>query len=371
MSTPGGGSGRNRPPAPERALGTWSENWVPPRLGRRTVRGMGIKDGWSDGVAARPIKKTDAEPWAALLAAVEKVDQEGEHYDADDLLEELDHPKLQAATDTIGLWADGLMVGYGSVRGPDEVVDLHRVQIEGSIHPQWRGRGLGTAVLRWLGRRATELHYERQPEVPGEIGAQAISTNTSALALLARHGYERCRYFFQMERPLGAEPIADAVVPEGLRLAPFDPAYDENLRQTHNEVFLDHWGSSVRDPDTWKVWFTGSRAFRPGLSFLVLDGDRIVAYSLGYEYVADTAATGVRDAYIGQVGTRREHRGKGLARAVISRTIAAAEAAGFQRASLGVDAENPTGALGLYERLGFRSTTKTVSHRLPIGPRGD
>lgn len=322
-------------------------------------------------MAARAIEKTDAERWAELLAAVEKVDQDGEHYDADDLLEELEHPKLQAAKDTIGLWEDGLMVGYGSVRGADQVVDVHRVHIEGSVHPQWRGRGLGTAVLAWLDRRAIELHHERHPEVAGEIGAQAISTNASALALFGRHGYEPCRYFFHMERALGAEPIADAVVPEGLRLVPFDPAYDENLRETHNEVFLDHWGSSPRDADTWKVWFTGARAFRPGLSFLVLDGDRIAAYSLGYEYVADTAATGIQEVYVGQVGTRREYRGQGLARAVLAGTIAAAEAAGFRRASLGVDAENPTGALGLYERLGFRTKTKTIAHRRPIGPRGD
>jgi ribosomal protein S18 acetylase RimI-like enzyme len=46
--------------------------------------------------------------------------------------------------------------------------------------------------------------------------------------------------------------------------------------------------------------------------------------------------------------------------------IAAAQEAGYQRASLGVDADNPTGALGLYEKLGFRTRTETITCRLPI-----
>ena len=47
----------------------------------------------------------------------------------------------------------------------------------------------------------------------------------------------------------------------------------------------------------------------------MLDGEKIVAYALGYEYEADTEATGIRELYIGQVGTRRDYRGRGLARA--------------------------------------------------------
>jgi mycothiol synthase len=328
--------------------------------------GMASADEWPVGVTARPIERTDVQAWAELLAAIETADQQGEHYDADDLLEELEDPKLVAADDTIGLWADGLMVGYGSVRGPDAVVDVHRLRTEGAVHPHWRGRGLGSALVDWLTRRAAAMHAERQPGVAGEINTNAISTNASALKLLSARGYKPCRYFFQMGRALGTDPVPEVVVPDGFRVLTFDPSYDEMVRLAHNEVFLDHWGSTPRDPDTWKTWFTGARAFRPGVSFLVLDGERIAAYALGYEYVADTAVTGIRDVYIGQVGTRREYRGQGLARTALCRVIAAAQEAGYQRASLGVDADNPTGALGLYEKLGFRTRTETITCRLPI-----
>jgi mycothiol synthase len=102
------------------------------------------------------------------------------------------------------------------------------------------------------------------------------------------------------------------------------------------------------------------------VSFLVLDGDQIVAYSLGYEYDADTEAIGIRDVWIGQLGTRRTHRGRGLGRLVLTRAMTEAAGTGFQRASLGVDAENPTGALGLYESLGFTIKSKSITYRRPF-----
>ncbi|GAB2564067.1 GNAT family N-acetyltransferase [Kribbella endophytica] len=326
---------------------------------------MGIDEGWPAGLDVRPIEKNDAAAWAELLAAKEKVDAEGENYDADDLIEELADPKLDAARDTVGVWSDEQMVGYGVVRGPDEVVDVHRVHTEGTVHPEWRGRGVGSALVPWLIRRATELHHERQPDAEGEINTGAIDTNTSALELLAGLGFEPCRYFFTMERSFGT-PVEVPPVPEGLRLVTFTPAYDELLRVAHNEVFLDHWGSSPKSPESWKTWFTGARAFRPELAYLVLDGDEVVAYTIGYEYVADTEVTGIREVYIGQVGTKRSHRGRGLAALVLAKVMAEAAAAGFQRASLGVDADNPTGALGLYERLGYTNKNTWVTHRLPI-----
>ncbi|TWD81095.1 mycothiol synthase [Kribbella amoyensis] len=326
---------------------------------------MSTNEGWPAGIEARPIDKADAPAWAELLAAKEKADSEGENYDADDLLEELADPKLDAARDTIGLWSGGELIGYGVVRGPDLVLDVHRVRTEGTVHPQWRRHGIGSALLPWLVRRAGEFHRERQPGTTGEINTGVITTNAGAEALLTGAGFEKCRYFFDMTRPFD-QPITELPAPEGLRLVGFSPEYDEPLRLAHNEVFLDHWGSTPKDAESWKTWFTGSRAFRGNLSYLVLDGDEIVTYTLGYEYVADTEATGIREVYVGQVGTKRSHRGRRLAAVALSRVMAEAERAGFQRASLGVDAENPTGALGLYEHLGFTTKSTWATYRLPI-----
>ena len=153
---------------------------------------------------------------------------------------------------------------------------------------------------------------------------------------------------------------------DGVRLVPFDMSMDEALRATHNEVFLDHWGSTPKDEESWKIEVTGARAFRGGSSYLALDGETIAAYVLGYEWEADTAVTGIKELYIGYLGTRRSHRGRGLARAVLAKLLTESAHSGYQRAGLGVDADNPTGALGLYESLGFSVHSKWVTYRLPL-----
>lgn len=320
---------------------------------------------WPEGIQARPIDKGDADAWADLLAAAEKVDQRGENYSAEDLVDELDDPHLDAPLDTIGLWADEQMIGFGKAYASGTLVDVHRVHTEGTIRPEWRRRGLGTTVMRWLIHRAGEIHAAKHPGVPGEINNGTVSTNLGVQALLLGLGFEETRYFFDMKRPLD-QPVPEVALADGFRLRGFDPALDETLRETHNEVFRDHWGSSPRDEDSWQSWFTGARAFRARASCVVMDGETIAAYVLGYEWEADTEVTGIRELYIGQVGTRRAYRGRGLARAALARVLAEAVQAGYQRAGLGVDADNPTGALGLYESLGFTVHSKWTTYRLPL-----
>jgi len=102
----------------------------------------------------------------------------------------------------------------------------------------------------------------------------------------------------------------------------------------------------------------------PRLAILLREGTCFQpAYALGYEWVADTEVTGVREVYVGQVGTRREYRGRGLARAALAKVLTEGARTGYQRASLGVDADNPTGALGLYESLGFSVHSKWITFR--------
>lgn len=318
-----------------------------------------------EGVTARAIGLGDTTAWARLMAARERVDQTGMSFAPADLADELNSPRVDPRRDTIGLWSGAEMVGFGLVYGADSVTDVDRVTADGAVHPQWRRRGLGTALMPWLIRRAGELHEDRFPGSPGELSSSAVSTNIGAQRLFDAFGFERCRYFLDMRRPLG-EPVTRLSLPPGLRVMRFDPALDESLRRTHNEVFLDHWGSPPVDAATWTAWFTGSRSFRSGVSCLVLDGPTIVSYVLGYEWEADAAATGVRELYIGQVGTRRSHRGRGLAGIALAEVLARGALAGYERAGLGVDAQNPTGAVGLYERLGFSVCRTTVCYRLAL-----
>ncbi|GAA1112742.1 GNAT family N-acetyltransferase [Kribbella jejuensis] len=320
---------------------------------------------WPEGIAARPLTLDDVEEFAEMFAAKEKVDQEGENFGAEDFAESFRRPGVNLAQDSIALWAGGRMIGYGIAHAQQTVVDVDRVRVEGAVHPEWRRRGLGTQLMQWLITRAGGLHAQTHPEAPGYVTVGAAGTNAGATALLQGLGFKPERYFFEMRRPLD-QPIPEVAVPDDLQLTSYDAAHDEELRLAHYEAFSDHWGWTPPTPELWRSRSIGSRAFRGDQSYYVLDGATVASYVNCFEWVASTEATGVRELYIGQVGTRRAYRGRGLARAALAKVLTEAAQAGYQRASLGVDADNPTGALGLYENLGFTTHQKFVSYQLPL-----
>ena len=109
-----------------------------------------------------------------------------------------------------------------------------------------------------------------------------------------------------------------------------------------------------------------TRNSRPALSLVARDEDgRVAAYVQTSEFDAFFEATGVREAYVNKVGTVPDHRRRGLAAALLRLAVRSYRDAGYGRASLDVDSENPTGALGLYESIGF--SDRPALEQLPLG----
>jgi ribosomal protein S18 acetylase RimI-like enzyme len=174
------------------------------------------------------------------------------------------------------------------------------------------------------------------------------------------------RWYFDMRRDL-CEPLPAMPDLEGLRLVAFEASMAQPLLAIHNEAFLDHWGSEPLTAEIWNHGFVGDPGFRGDLSFAVLDGEEVAGYTINYVLEADWAATGIREGWVGQLGVRRPWRRRGLATALLVRSMEAFRAAGLEAATLGVDAENPTGALGVYERVGFRPIRRSVRLQRPCG----
>jgi ribosomal protein S18 acetylase RimI-like enzyme len=125
-----------------------------------------------------------------------------------------------------------------------------------------------------------------------------------------------------------------------------------------NEAFRDHWDSIETTPEGWGH-FMSLRSFRPAFSFLAYDGTEPVGMIIGHEYDAYTELTGKRGSYVAIVGTRKAARKRGIASALLTAALRAASDDGCILASLGVDADSPTGAVSIYRRMGFtiRDTT--------------
>jgi mycothiol synthase len=250
--------------------------------------------------------------------------------------------------------ADGELVAAGMVATPPP--GGFRVDILGGVAAGYRGRGLGRAVFGWQVERAREIHRAAGSPDGWVVESNAI-IGDDAPRLFERFGAAPSRYYFEMVAPAKdhARPA-----PDGLRVLPYEPAFEKALYDTHMEAFSDHWGFQKREFDKWVGFTVRSEVFRADLSRLAFEGDELVAYVLTY---GDPDPERV---YIGQVGTRRPWRRRGVAGALLADVLAGAAAAGKSQAYLGVDADSPTGAVGVYEGVGFATTTRSVEYRLGL-----
>lgn len=297
----------------------------------------------------------DVVAWSELTTVLADADGTGESYAAEDLAEELAETGVTPETDTWAVWDDDDLVAYGQLR-----VGLTRDQegrarchLGGGVHPRWRGRGIGTAMMDRMETRAAALASVRHPGVPAYLRASGGLEGSGARELLAQRGYAVVRYFNDLARPLPGPPLPEIATP-GVTLVDQLDEHEEAARVAHNIAFADHWGSAEIPADEWHHHWT-SRSSRAALSTLAIGPDGSVhAYVLAGQYVPGTL-------YVAIVGTVPEARGRGLAAACLARTLALAGATGdFERAELGVDSASPTGATRLYERLGFE-TIRTLA----------
>ena len=271
-----------------------------------------------------------------------------------------DDPHLDVALDTRLAEIGGTIAGYGRIWHSPSGEREERAYVLGGVDPAHRRRGVGSALLGWQIARAGERLRALPGGLPLHVRATAYEAQRDALALYARHGMEPVRYTDELLRDLEALPEAPDL--GGVAIVPWDAARSEEARVAQNEAFADHWGSTPRDAAAWEHDLSSSGT-RLDLSFLALDGGRVVGVCRNGFFPGDEAVTGRRDGWIVNLSVVRSHRRRGVASGLIVASLHAFRAAGLTHSSLGVDSENVTGAYGVYERLGYRPVQRMVVHQ--------
>jgi mycothiol synthase len=313
----------------------------------------------------RPIAVADARDWVALLTAIEDADGGGEYVGEGDLRDRFANPDQDYPRGSIAIYDGAAMVGYGVLNCRGSADPVHDMRHEGGVHPSYRGRGLGAGLLAWAEQAAVPLHHDRYPGRPLTLSSGCLSSSAEAVALHEGRGYQASRWFHSMLRDLSA-PLPPAAVPEGVRIVGYRPEMAEHARLVRNESFRDHWGSTEVTAEHW-AYLMARDAFRPGLSFLAYEGPEPLGMLVSREHEAYRDKTGLRDMHIAQVGTRVAGRKRGIATALLATALSAARAGGYDQASLDVDADSLTGAVRLYERVGFTVANTWVAYKKQLG----
>ena len=319
---------------------------------------------------ASPTRGDDG-AWVDLLAAIEAVDHRGESFELEDLDDEWASVWSHPETDALFGWDGEELVAFAWLKAMPGEREAHRVICWGGVRPSHRRRGIGTSVFEWSMRQATEIARGFDGSLPVSVQVDATERQPDVVAVASAHGFEPVRHFVEIARAV-ADEVPELPAPDGLDLVPWSEALDEETRLAHLEAFADHWGSEPRTPEAWTQWYTGHRGFREDLSRLALHpaSGQVAGLVLCGAYPQDWAC-GPVEVWVTTVGTRPPWRGRGVARWLLAEVLRLAAVAddGFERAMLGVDEENPTGALGLYRALGFTTDVRrmTLLVRGPLG----
>ncbi|MFD7655408.1 GNAT family N-acetyltransferase [Actinosynnema sp. NPDC059797] len=308
----------------------------------------------------RPLTAADAKASADLLNAIEAVDRIGENYTEEDTLQELVDPYADLERASLAAFDGDVMVGYVKVRDKPAANRVHRVFLDGGVHPDHRRRGVGAALVDAGVAAAKALHARLHPALDLAVDVHKAEHVAGVPELLRSRGFTSVRHFQRMEHPLG-DAVPGVAVPDGLRVEPWSERDDEDFRAVRNEAYEDHWGAAPMPADSWRNKIT-NHTFRPEASFLVREvaTGAPVGVLVTLHWEADVAATGVRDAHFMVIGTVPGHRRRGVAGALIGHALRAAADQGYDRASLSVDWASPSGASGVFAGAGFTPRMRYV-----------
>lgn len=156
--------------------------------------------------------------------------------------------------------------------------------------------------------------------------------------------------YFRMRRML-AEPIAPAPLPAGYAYVPLGPANGPACRALMNAVYARGFGDEMAF-DEWWPWLTKDAEFDPALVFVVAREGALAGVCHAWT-----------SAFIKDIVVDPAHRGRGIASAMLTRTLEALAARKHASVDLKVDVDN-IAAQTVYSRLGF-----TIVERVERNPQ--
>jgi GNAT superfamily N-acetyltransferase len=292
------------------------------------------------GFTTRPLTLDDASAVHALIAAEEEVDLGAAEITVEDVLADWQRPSYDIAASTVGVLEADRLVAYGDLSGPGTAY--------AAVLPSHQGRGLGTAIARWLQERARERGY-------ASIGAQ-VPEGSAADRLMADLGYTVRWTAWDLELPPGTS-VAARSLPGGFTVRDAEVADRTAVWTLVEDAFLE-WSDRAR----MSIEDFGARVWeRPGsapwnLRLLIApDGDLVGA---AHVFLAGDAG------YVARVAVRPDHRGRGLAPPLLVDAFAQAREHGAERCYLSTDTR--AGARGLYEKVGMVVSSTWINRAIDL-----
>jgi ribosomal protein S18 acetylase RimI-like enzyme len=219
--------------------------------------------------------------------------------------------------------------------------------------------GLADRVLEWGVARATEIAAaDLCPDRRIVTWAAAGSNDERAIGKVG--GFEPSAWSAVMVRP-HLRDVPDERLPIGVEIRPVEDGHLRAIWESDIEAFRGHHGYVEQTEADWEK-FRDEAGQGTGLWQVAWAGDTVVGQVRTRVNEGEAELRGRRRAWTEDISTHREWRGRGIASALIASSLRQLASLGFDEAALGVDLDNPTGALGVYQRLGYQVVLRVTEY---------
>ncbi|MFD3932904.1 GNAT family N-acetyltransferase [Streptomyces sp. NPDC058614] len=293
------------------------------------------------GLTVRPATFDDAAAVCALLNEIDLLEIGRADTELSEIQTDLKHPEMDLERDSWLLLDGGRLIGYGLLwdeSGGERIdVDVYtlpdRPDGDQYLFDLVEARAAEHAAANGAARAVVHLHLNTAP--------------TLDLRALRGRGWRPVRRYNVMARQLSGDTDRLPAPPPGVTLRPCLTEPDRRLAHALlQESFADHFDFQPRTYEQWLDDIDAERADWSLIWIAHLDG------------LGDAAALRSHDnrasmAWISSIGVLRKARGQGLGSHLLRHAFGHYAARGRDRIGLGVDTDNSTGALALYERHGM------------------
>ena len=280
----------------------------------------------------------DADSIAALYAGTRSLD-------AREVRSWFANPTFDPTNDFRVLVRDGSVVGYADVHSEVDRLSLDFITADARA---------GHTLLDWAETRAREQALAR-------VVAHSWPGAGVLRSVLSERGFTPYRSSLEMQAPLDDE-TPEPVWPDGIRVRTVRPDEEREVHALLGEAFADTHDFRPTPFEEWAAWWDGEGK-RLDLWFAaeacgvlagvsLLEAERVGSPGLGW---------------VESLGVRRSRRRHGLGRALLLHSFRSLRRLGCTAVGLSVQADNPTGAVRLYESVGMRPVSERVLYekRLP------
>ena len=316
----------------------------------------------------RALRGDDVPALFELLLAIEQADNRDLVQTLADLEREFNDPWSNPEIDALAAFTpEGQLVGLARTFQNSQPEAEVRCWLMLEVHPAQRATGLEDVLLDWAEERGRQRLLLAGGDASRVLRFGVQDTQTKRQAQLEERGFNIVRYFYRMQRDLN-EPIAAVQLPSDLALRVYAPQaggpdLSAAVHAAFNEAFRDHWSFDPVSDEDWQMFFLERTSFKPDLSYVVMAGAEVVGLSLNGISPEENARHGRNEGWIEDLAVRRAWRKRGVATALLCAAMHAFKAEDLQYAMLHVDAENPTGALRVYEQVGFNPVRRYVQYQ--------